>query len=450
MKRFLTILFALAVLSSNAQNLIKNSYFDNAWLFWDHNGSEPIAGAIYVPGGSPTPYITESTFGGPSTTNFVGRVDNGRFFVQQLCILKGSTYQIAFVGSRWTGEPDVPATVGMEVYVLGLPSFTTYSTQVYNFSNTVFGFTTQTQNFSIPAGSTDTEFRLIMGGTPGTSDYGPVIDSVTLTPLPNFDVTGPTSTAPNTATNWLVSGVPLTGVNYTWSFPDATPSSSTSASPTGITWSSVGIKPISCVINNGTCDVATIVGSIDIMAPLPIKLTSFNALYKNNAVDLQWLTDNEINNSYFEVYRSVDGVNWNYIVKINASGTSSHTYYLRDVQPFGGVNYYRLKQVDTNAAFQYSNIIKVNTNGGKNLDLSIYPSVVNNVLNYVVESPKAEKLNVMLSDISGRRVSNSVKSFNGGNTQNTIDVSTLAPGIYLLTIADETNTFKKSVTFKKN
>gem|GEM_PF-6682459 len=183
---------------------------------------------------------------------------------------------------------------------------------------------------------------------------------------------------------------------------------------------------------------------------LPVSLVSFNAAAKNNAVDLSWVTLNEVNNGYFIVYRSKNGINFDEIGRVNANGFSTGaTYTLTDAQPGTGVNYYRLKQVDRSGANKSSGIIKVNLNS-KNLDVFVYPTIVTDMLNYVVQNPNAEKLRIAVSDISGKRISNSVVSFTTGTTQKSINVNNLASGIYLLTISDETNTFKKSITFKKN
>ncbi len=184
---------------------------------------------------------------------------------------------------------------------------------------------------------------------------------------------------------------------------------------------------------------------------LPVNLVSFNAAAKNSTVDLTWTTNNETNNDYFVVYRSKNGAGFDEIGRVTATGFASGvTYNLNDAQPANGVNYYRLRQVDKNGASKYSGIIKASL-ASKNLDIFVYPTIIaGDVLNYVVENPKAEKLSVMVSDISGKRISNSIVNFTAGTTQKSINVSSLASGVYLLTVSDANNTFKKSVTFKKN
>jgi len=183
---------------------------------------------------------------------------------------------------------------------------------------------------------------------------------------------------------------------------------------------------------------------------LSVNLASFNATNKNNTVDLSWVTSNEVNNDYFEVYRSKNGVGFTLIGKVNASGLSSGaTYTFNDAQPGSGTTYYRLKMVDKTANSKFSGIVKTNLNA-KTLDVAVYPTIVTGVLNYVVESPKAEKLKVLVTDVSGKRLVSRNESFNSGTTQKSINTSTFASGVYLLTIIDENGTFKKTVTFKKD
>jgi len=219
--------------------------------------------------------------------------------------------------------------------------------------------------------------------------------------------------------------------------------------PTGTTDAQVRVEivqdgnPYNCgiVVDNVTMAASGI---------LAVNVVSFNASAKNNTVDLTWITNSEINNDYFEVYRSKNGVSFTQIGKVNATGLATGSAYtFNDAQPGTGVTYYRLKLVDKAANFKLSGVVKANLNA-KSLDIAVYPTIVTSVLNYVVESPKSEKLRVMVSDISGKRIVSTVESFTSGTTQRSINTSTLASGVYLLTIIDESNTFKKSVTFKKN
>jgi Secretion system C-terminal sorting domain/Carbohydrate binding domain len=450
MKKNLFLIFVLFAFSANSQNILKNSNLSNGWHDWDASGCHPIIGGTYGYVGQP--YWFESTFGGVSTTNLVAQVGGGACLQQILPLVKGVTYQIKFKGARRCESDnfDIPPTLSLVVRVLGTTSFTMYSEVIYNYTNTTWNWHNETQTFTIPETANDNQVYFSLTGYNITTEFGPIVDDVFIEPIPTVTVNSPATAGINTGTNWSLDNLPATGVNYSWSFPGATPSSSTLANPTNIQWATTGIKNVSVVLNNGTGDMVTINKPIEIHGVLPVSLLSLNALAKNNTVELKWVTTNEINNAYFEAYRSKDGVNWEPAGKVNSNGINGGTYTLVDMHPAAGLNYYKLKQVDINSTYKFSNIIKVNLKPGATTDVSIYPNLVNNVLNYAVQKPAAEKLTVVLSDITGRRISNSMEYFAAGTTQKTIDVSKLAPGMYLLTVTDENGTFKKSVPFKKN
>ncbi|MCC6252410.1 MAG: hypothetical protein IT238_08120, partial [Bacteroidia bacterium] len=97
-------------------------------------------------------------------------------------------------------------------------------------------------------------------------------------------------------------------------------------------------------------------------SPLPITLLEFNAQPVIDEVSITWTTASEINNDYFNVERSKDGIHFESIAQIPGAG-NSHTilnYKTMDAQPYEGVSYYRLKQTDFDGKFEYSTIKSVN------------------------------------------------------------------------------------------
>lgn len=83
---------------------------------------------------------------------------------------------------------------------------------------------------------------------------------------------------------------------------------------------------------------------------LDIELSSFQANLQEGQVAIEWVTASELNNNYFVVQRSQDGMNWTDIAELDGADNSSvqQTYSVLDVKPFLGISYYRLKQVDFN------------------------------------------------------------------------------------------------------
>ena len=95
------------------------------------------------------------------------------------------------------------------------------------------------------------------------------------------------------------------------------------------------------------------------------ELINFTGQNINNKYSqLSWTTTSETNTAYFSVERSTDTTNFQPIGQVQAQGSSAnaHQYGFNDMHPFGGVNYYRLKQVNADSSFSYSKIVSVTFN----------------------------------------------------------------------------------------
>ncbi|MCC7524312.1 MAG: T9SS type A sorting domain-containing protein [Chitinophagaceae bacterium] len=155
---------------------------------------------------------------------------------------------------------------------------------------------------------------------------------------------------------------------------------------------------------------------------LPVNFIAFTAISNNAGVLLRWETSNEINNSGFYIERSADGVNWEAIGFVAAkteSGTSFH-YGYSDMQPATGTTYYRLKQVDFDGQFAYSEIRSIrHQTAGRTV---VFPNPAENMLSIV--TPEKRFQGQILNP--GGSV---VARF--GN-QKTINVQSLPAGVYYL------------------
>lgn len=90
--------------------------------------------------------------------------------------------------------------------------------------------------------------------------------------------------------------------------------------------------------------------------PLPITLLNFTAAKQNGSVSLNWQTSNESNSKDFEVQFSRDGTSWQTLGTVIAAGysTSTRSYSYVHTTPVNGINYYRIKMVDMDNRFTYS------------------------------------------------------------------------------------------------
>ncbi len=137
---------------------------------------------------------------------------------------------------------------------------------------------------------------------------------------------------------------------------------------------------------------------------LPVNLTNFTAKAQNNSVLLTWQTSSEVNNGKFVIERSTDGQTFTSIAEVKGKGSkdTQANYYLVDNRPQKGFNYYRLKQVDFNGDFDYSQVEVVNMSLLGNAETLIYPNPANDYFN-VFNAVGAVK-QVQIFDLSGKKI----------------------------------------------
>lgn len=109
---------------------------------------------------------------------------------------------------------------------------------------------------------------------------------------------------------------------------------------------------------------------------LPIKLISFQGKCKQQTTLIEWSTATEINNSFFVVQKSIDGINWKEIAKVKGKGNSTTVtnYLFTDTEQNNHQVYYRLKQIDIDGKFEYSKIIPINTCSSNINTFSVFPN----------------------------------------------------------------------------
>lgn len=169
---------------------------------------------------------------------------------------------------------------------------------------------------------------------------------------------------------------------------------------------------------------------------LPIKLVSFTANLVNGATQLQWITAQEINSSYFEVQRSQDGNSFEKLLTVPAHGNSSSpiTYNAVDNAPFDGVNFYRLKEADMDGNFSFSSVVRVNV---KNEDsYMVFPNPVSGTFYLHINLQKAKKTFIGLYDVRGRMLQQKEAALNAGTNQLEWNIGAYAKGTYFLRSSD--------------
>jgi len=167
---------------------------------------------------------------------------------------------------------------------------------------------------------------------------------------------------------------------------------------------------------------------------LPVEMTHFRAQKEAETVVLYWQTASETHNDRFEVEHSTTGINFRQIGEIKGAH-NSHTilnYEFNHQTPENGVNYYRLRQVDEDGAFEYSNVISVLI--GKNETILVRPNIVENNMFIELDSPVDDDILLEVFDLQGRLVKS--YTLQNGNAQLELDLSSLNSGKYFIKAID--------------
>lgn len=162
---------------------------------------------------------------------------------------------------------------------------------------------------------------------------------------------------------------------------------------------------------------------------LPVDLVSFKAKKQDDFSALAWTTASEINNDYFDVERSADARNFVAIGKVQGHGTTNDVqdYDFLDRNPLSGKNYYRLKQVDYNGAFEYSNVELVDFSEGRD-GIEVFP---NPALDYITIAVDQKYDNIKVLNNLGQIVE-TITSTGMESNNLRVNVADYTPGIYFL------------------
>ena len=171
---------------------------------------------------------------------------------------------------------------------------------------------------------------------------------------------------------------------------------------------------------------------------LPIDLNNFEAKENDCDVDLKWTTLSETNFSHFELERSETGDEFELIDMIRSNDTNGENQYLYKDESANHLNYYRLKIVDIDGTFTYSNQIFVDT--GCELEikkLNIYPNPIGlskNILNLAFLSSAESDMTITIYDITGQvKLMFPIIAFEGENNLG-IDIQEIEAGTYIISL----------------
>ncbi len=182
---------------------------------------------------------------------------------------------------------------------------------------------------------------------------------------------------------------------------------------------------------------------------VPVELTSFTAITQNKQVTLNWSTATELNNNLFEVQRSVAGSEFITIGYVKGSGTTTvqKDYTFVDKNLSNGSYSYRLKQIDYNGMFEYSNAIEVEVRNLDDYSLEQnYPNPFNPITKIGYVLSERTNVKIIVTNAIGEQIAVLVNhTQEQGYHQLDFDAANLTSGIYFYSLQTEKFTDTKKM-----
>ncbi|OGU70751.1 MAG: hypothetical protein A2V93_07650 [Ignavibacteria bacterium RBG_16_34_14] len=171
---------------------------------------------------------------------------------------------------------------------------------------------------------------------------------------------------------------------------------------------------------------------------IPVELIFFSANVIGNNVVLNWRTATELNNSGFQVERSADNLSFASIGFVPGLGTTTElkNYSFTDNSLTGGIYYYRLKQVDFDGSFNYSNVVRADVEIPKEFSLSQnYPNPFNPLTKIKFALPVDSRISIKIFNSIGEVIDKAAEdNFSSGVHEINYNGLNLSSGIYFYTL----------------
>ncbi|MFK7775735.1 MAG: T9SS type A sorting domain-containing protein [Saprospiraceae bacterium] len=212
----------------------------------------------------------------------------------------------------------------------------------------------------------------------------------------------------------------------------------------GGTTGTTGSNGSGTIINNLTSDpppfgvIYFTYGTTSAINVLPVELTFFQAVQQNTHAHLQWETASERNTSHFSVERSINGVDFIEIGSVTGSGDGIivNQYTFKDIAPVNGINYYRLKIVDHDYSFEYSNIEVVVFDTESSIQL--YPNPIEKTIQLKGLDIETDNVQLEIIDRNGKLIFANKVPVKYGQLQISTDLANIKySGTYFLRVISQ-------------
>ena len=184
-------------------------------------------------------------------------------------------------------------------------------------------------------------------------------------------------------------------------------------------------------------------------APLPVTLTGLSVNYNNSVAIVNWTTTQEINLAKYEVLRSIDGINFQVAgitVSRNSPSTQNYSYQDNNVPAGATILYYKLRMVDKDNAYKFSNVVTVKISGSKVKDFVITPNPASADAQIRFYAAKSGVAKIIVYDAAGKVVQQQQANVLSGNNSIAINnITKLSEGMYTIKMITNEESFSSKL-----
>jgi hypothetical protein len=179
---------------------------------------------------------------------------------------------------------------------------------------------------------------------------------------------------------------------------------------------------------------------------LPIELIAFQGTCQDELLNLQWSTASEQNSAKYIIEKSRDLINWQTVAEKIAAGNSNYLieYAQADTNPFEGINYYQLRQIDFDGAESKFGPISVSCNSIEN-NYVLYPNPTAGSFNVELFNTEQETIQCAIYDLSGKLIYQRSQVITQGSTLLYFENLELQKGSYIFQIKGENSSWENKL-----
>jgi len=189
-------------------------------------------------------------------------------------------------------------------------------------------------------------------------------------------------------------------------------------------------------LNTGTTYYFGVTNSI---TPLPVSIIDFKGFVKNDVINLNWKVTDEKELSRYDIYSSVDGINYSVCGSVSATvyETGIKTYQFQDLSNKSALVYYKIKAINNDETGEWTSIVALHTvKPVTNKPLKVYPNPATDFINLEFEGIVPSYFNVLVMDMSGKVVYQ-LDGVETESNQYTLPLNGIESGMYIVKLSDE-------------